>query len=215
MTDLTLTAAQVAPVFPTEAEIFDFVCGATITQGQAVRQNTAGKAALADANAGSGAEKFRGLALAGGGAGQGISVLKRGHVHGFDLSGVAYDGLVYLSDTAGALADAPSATNPVPVGRVVALADANATKVLYLDADWSQPALPSGNFFKSTEQTGTGSSQDVAHGLGVVPRLVIVYPTDTSPATVGSYAMTEGSHDATNVKVTVTSGKKYKVVAFA
>lgn len=69
--------------------------------------------------------------------------------------------------------------------------------------------------FKSTEQTGTGSSQNVAHGLGVTPGLVIVYPTDTSPATAGVYAMTEGSHDATNVVVTVTSGKKFKVVAIA
>lgn len=68
--------------------------------------------------------------------------------------------------------------------------------------------------FKSTEQTGTGASQNIAHGLGVTPALVIVYPTDTSPATTGSYVVTEGSHTSTNVVVTVTSGKKFKVVAF-
>jgi hypothetical protein len=68
--------------------------------------------------------------------------------------------------------------------------------------------------FKSSEQTGTGSAQNVAHGLGVAPGLVMVYPTDTSPATAGAYAMTEGSHTSTNVVVTVTSGKKFKVVAF-
>jgi len=69
--------------------------------------------------------------------------------------------------------------------------------------------------FKSSEQTGNGSAQNVAHGLGVTPGLVIVYPTDTSPATVGAYVMAEGSHSSTNVVVTVTTGKKYKVVAFA
>jgi hypothetical protein len=69
--------------------------------------------------------------------------------------------------------------------------------------------------FKSTEQTGTGSSQNIAHGLGVTPGLVIVEVTDTSPSTAGVYTMTEGTHDATNVVVTVTSGKKFKVIAFA
>jgi hypothetical protein len=68
--------------------------------------------------------------------------------------------------------------------------------------------------FKSSEQTGTGSAQNIAHGLGVTPGLVIVYPTDTSPATEGVYAMTEGTHTSTNVVVTVTTGKKFKVVAF-
>lgn len=69
--------------------------------------------------------------------------------------------------------------------------------------------------FKSTEQTGTGSAQNIAHGLGSTPSLVIVYPTDTSVATAGVYVVTEGSHTSTNVVVTVTSGKKYRVVAFA
>lgn len=71
------------------------------------------------------------------------------------------------------------------------------------------------SIFKSTEQTGTGSAQNIAHGLGVAPGLVIVYPTDTSVATAGDYVVTEGSHTSTNVVVTVTNGKKYKVVAFA
>lgn len=69
--------------------------------------------------------------------------------------------------------------------------------------------------FKSSEQTGTGSSQNIAHGLGVTPSLVLVYPTDTSPATAGVYVLTEGTHTSTNVVVTVTTGKKFKVVAFA
>jgi hypothetical protein len=71
------------------------------------------------------------------------------------------------------------------------------------------------NVFKSTEQTGTGSAQNIAHGLGTTPSLVLVYPTDTNVATTGAYVITEGSHTSTNVVVTVTTGKKYRVVAFA
>jgi hypothetical protein len=69
--------------------------------------------------------------------------------------------------------------------------------------------------FFSAEQTGTGASQNVAHGLAAVPAGVLVVPTDTAPATVGAYTCVEGAHDATNVKVTVTTGKKFKVFAWA
>lgn len=69
--------------------------------------------------------------------------------------------------------------------------------------------------FFSTEQTGTGSAQNVAHGLGIVPAGVIVWPTDLTPATVGSYTVTEGTHTSTNVVVTVTTSKKFKVFAWA
>ena len=212
MADLSI-ASTITPVFA-DYEGYDMIAAVTITNGQAVRQNTSGKAALADANAGSGAEKFRGLALTKVGASQGVSVLKRGHVYGFDLSSLAYDALVYLSDTAGALADAPSTTSSVPVGRVVALSDSNLTKVLYIDAAWVMPSLAN-LVFVSTEQTGTGSAQNVAHGLSVIPRAVLVVPTDLTAATVGQYSAVEGTHTNINVVVTVTSGKKYKVLAYA
>lgn len=68
--------------------------------------------------------------------------------------------------------------------------------------------------FISGELTGTGSAQNVAHGLGRVPSAVLVIPTDTSPATVGVFTVTEGTHTDTNVVVTVTSGKKFKVQAW-
>jgi hypothetical protein len=68
--------------------------------------------------------------------------------------------------------------------------------------------------FVSTEQTGTGSAQSIAHGLGRAPSLVLIAPTDTAPATTGAYTVTEGTHDATNIVVTVTTGKKFKVLAF-
>lgn len=68
--------------------------------------------------------------------------------------------------------------------------------------------------FVSTEQTGTGAPQNIAHGLAATPTKVFVAPTDLTPATVGSYSVVEGAHDGTNIVVTVTSGKKFKVLAF-
>lgn len=134
MADLTVTAAQVAPIFPEKAEIFDFIATETITAGQVVYLTSAGKAGVADANA-AGRQQARGIALNGGAAGQPISVLKRGHVAGYTLSGMNHDALAYLSDTAGALADA-AGTMTVRLGRVVPLSDSNQTKCLYIDADW-------------------------------------------------------------------------------
>lgn len=65
--------------------------------------------------------------------------------------------------------------------------------------------------FISTEQTGTGAEQSIAHGLGVTPRAVLVALTGHGAVTVD---IAEGTHDATNVKVTVTNGVTYKVVAW-
>jgi hypothetical protein len=66
--------------------------------------------------------------------------------------------------------------------------------------------------FKSTVQTGNGSAQSVAHGLGVVPSLVLIVGYDL---TGGAYVVTEGTHTSTNVVVTVTNGEKYVVIAYA
>jgi hypothetical protein len=215
MADLTLTAARVAPVFPHSAldTTYDIVAAVAITAGQVIRQNTSGKGALSDANAGSGAEKAIGLALNAGGAGQGISYLQQGRVYGFDLSSLAYGALVYLSDTAGALADAPSTTNSVPVGRVVPLSNSDLTKVLELNFA-IVPAAFNGIFI-SAETTATGSAQNVAHGLGVIPNKVLIAPTELAADLAAGYDVAEGSHTSTNVVLTVTSGAKFKVLAFA
>lgn len=135
MADIALTAAQIAPVFPEKAEIYDFIAAETITAGQVVFLDSNGKAQLADANA-AGELQAKGIALNGGGAGQAISVLKEGHCYGFTVSGLAYDALAYLSNTAGALADAAGGTTVV-CGRVVPLTDgATLTKVLYASFRW-------------------------------------------------------------------------------
>lgn len=138
MADITSTAAQVAPVFPMEARIRSYIAAVAITAGQAVYRNSAGKADLADAN-GSGTLQFRGIALSTVGAGAAVSVLEEGEVYGFTLSG-AYDSLAYVSNTAGALADAAGSTSIV-AGRVTNLTDGSLTKVLYIQAkmngDWA------------------------------------------------------------------------------
>jgi hypothetical protein len=70
------------------------------------------------------------------------------------------------------------------------------------------------DLFVSTEQTGTGASQNIAHGLTGTPTAVFVAPTDLTPVIAGSYSCVEGAHDGTDVIVTVTSGKKFKVMAW-
>ncbi len=69
--------------------------------------------------------------------------------------------------------------------------------------------------FISVETTGTGAIQNIAHGLGAIPAGVLVVPTDTAPATIGVYTAVEGVHTTINVVVTVTSGKRFKVFAWA
>jgi hypothetical protein len=76
--------------------------------------------------------------------------------------------------------------------------------------------------FITAEQTGTGANQLVAHNIGWGPTLAFIVPTDTSPATVGVFTVTnpvDGNnnpipHDGKNFSVNVTSGKKFKIVAF-
>jgi hypothetical protein len=66
--------------------------------------------------------------------------------------------------------------------------------------------------FRSTEQTGTGSSQNIAHGLAVTPSVVLWSFTDC-PA--GAFTVAEGTHTSTNVVLTATSGLKFVVFAWS
>lgn len=131
MADLTLTAAQIAVVFPENSEIYDYIAAETITAGQPVYINTSGKAGVADANGISPINRFRGIALNKAYAGQAVSVLVKGSVYGYTLSGLAYDASVFVSDTAGSLADAAGTTS-LAVGKVMPLSDKDISKVLYV-----------------------------------------------------------------------------------
>lgn len=140
MADIALTASRVEPIDVDKAVIYPFVCGETITKGQAVYLATTGKVGVADANA-SGKQQAIGIALKGGAANEVIDVMVKGRVAGFTLTSQDYGAPLYLSDTAGALADA-AGTMTVGVGRVVPLTDKpTLTKVLLLDfrlnAPWS------------------------------------------------------------------------------
>jgi hypothetical protein len=77
------------------------------------------------------------------------------------------------------------------------------------------PALSkAGGKFQSTERTATGSLENIAHGLGVVPSLVLVSIQNTNGVAL-PFSIVEGAHDATNLKVTVTTNLMYKVIAIA
>ena len=66
--------------------------------------------------------------------------------------------------------------------------------------------------FVSAETTGTGSAQNVAHGLSATPTKVLIIPTKDTGG--GTLTITEGTHTSTNVVVTVApSGIEYKVWA--
>lgn len=65
------------------------------------------------------------------------------------------------------------------------------------------------SIYVSTVLTGSGTAQEIAHGLGATPALVLV------SAYGDGATVTEGTHTDTNLIVTVTDAKSYKVVAWA
>jgi len=69
--------------------------------------------------------------------------------------------------------------------------------------------------FLSAEQTGTGASQSVPHGLGTTPSKVLVFVTGDARGAWAVFSIVEGAHDATNVVVTVTASIKFRVLAIA
>lgn len=131
MADITVTAVKVGTSNPDFAIIKNMVAAAAITAGQTVYQDSNGLADLADGSAATTAQ-IHGIAITGAAIGQAVAVLQYGMVEGFAITGLAYDARVYVSDTAGALADA-AGTVPVTVGRVVGLTDGAVTKVLEIN----------------------------------------------------------------------------------
>jgi hypothetical protein len=77
----------------------------------------------------------------------------------------------------------------------------------------SATSLAAAGRFISSETTGTGSAQNVAHGLGVTPTVVLVSFTELPADLAAGADIAEGTHTATNVVLTVTSGVKFKVLA--
>ena len=128
------TGVNVHLIDDTMNERYSVVVTEAVTNGQVGYVLSTGKYGVADANA-AGKQQARGLFIEAAGANGGSTLLKRGRVGGFDLSALAYDALVYLSDTAGAL-DTAAGTMSVTIGRVVPMSDSDYTKVLYVDCSW-------------------------------------------------------------------------------
>ena len=141
-----------------------------------------------------------------------------------DAVGAAFRKLtVWTSGAESAVATSPTVTSgsgapsaSEPNGSVYLRtngASAN-TRYLRIGGAWvsvGASVLPSTSVFLSTEQIGSGSAQNVAHGFGTVPALAFAIPSDHSG---GPFAITYGTHTTTNVVVTVTNNEKYRVVAF-
>lgn len=68
-----------------------------------------------------------------------------------------------------------------------------------------------GFMFRSTEQTATGSPQNIAHGLGRTPTAVWWAVSDSG--VTGIYTLVPATHSSTNVVMNGTSGIKFYVFA--
>lgn len=120
-------------------------------------------------------------------------------------AGVTIDG-VLLKDNSVTVGSAGSVVTDTISEKTAA---AGVTVDNCLIKDGRAALLATAALFISTEQTGTGSSQNVAHGFGSAPSMWWVVPTDTT----AGWVVSAGSSDATNVSITVTSGAKFRVYA--
>lgn len=142
MADLTVTANDVSNASPSFSVVIDLIAAVTITAGQGVYINSSGKAALADASA-AGTAVCVGVALEGGGANQNIPVLVMGFTDGLGVSGVAYNTIISVSDTAGAFDNgAGSPTVSAPIGRVVPATDGSLTKLVFVNCLYNLNVVP-------------------------------------------------------------------------
>jgi hypothetical protein len=131
MAELTVVAGQVAQVFPMESRIRTYKAAVDLTAGLPVYIDANNKVNKSDGNGASPVNRFRGITLETVKAGQDVDVISDGEIAGFDLSGLAYDAAVYVSDNVGVLADV-AGTTPLLVGRVHGMNDGAKTKVLRL-----------------------------------------------------------------------------------
>lgn len=117
MTDLALvTAGKVNVVESIEQMTLPFAEACAV--GDTVRIDTT-TGGWTKANATTAAEaRLWGLLVSKDAAGAVGTALRKGVIDGFDLSALAYDAVVYLSNTDGKLADGAGTTNVV-VGRVI------------------------------------------------------------------------------------------------
>lgn len=132
MGDVALTAANIACVDPKNCETYNVEAGTAITKGQILCWDTDGQVLVADGNQAALDEPV-GVALEAGVAGKVISMLVKGLVYGFTVSGINTGTLLTLSDTIGAVETAGAGEQ---CGRVWALSGGETTDyVAFFDFD--------------------------------------------------------------------------------
>jgi predicted RecA/RadA family phage recombinase len=132
MTALSITASRVRPVLIIEQDTKP--AAETITRGQVIRQDTSGKWVKAAADTSGHAGNKRAIALHDVIAGQALTGLRKGLLDiGDALSALAFDALVYLSDTGGGM-DTAAGTVSTVIGTVESVwAATSADKLLRVD----------------------------------------------------------------------------------
>jgi hypothetical protein len=201
MTNLTITAANVAVVYP--GFVDNGIASEAITAGQAVRMSTTtGKWEKANATTYAEAQ-VRGIALQSVAAGVGFQIMMLGDIElGDALSSLAYDANVYLSDTDGTLSDTTGTVVRL-VGKVApVLGESTPRKVLRVNC------LPN-QFSKGlriTHVTGAAAGDHTVSGISLGDRIVSVLHLSTaaSIATAGDLT-SEFSIDDTNTITNTTT----------
>ncbi len=117
MTDIALVTANKVEIVES-IEQMTLTAAEAITAGMAVRLDTStGK--FTKANGSSTTEnRIYGIATKTVAAGMPVTAVRQGVMDGWDLSGLNYDAVVYLSDTDGRLGDSAGTVSTV-VGRVI------------------------------------------------------------------------------------------------
>lgn len=140
MADVALTAAQISAVFPQFAEVYSFIAGEAITAGQVVAFDTSADddvLYVGDGNDGD-LDQPVGVALEGVAAGQACPVLIRGFVEGYTVSALANFTLLYLSDTAGAMATTGAeSTANAAMGRIMPNAQSTPRLLVFIDCSFN------------------------------------------------------------------------------
>jgi hypothetical protein len=130
MADIAVTAASIAEYNAVGYQnvIRSRQAAVAVTAGQAVYYDTNGKANPVDADSTTlGARAFAGIVLETKAAGETVRVLEDGWVYGFTLTSQAYGASIYVSATAGALADAADTNGGTVAGYVDWRNDAGGT----------------------------------------------------------------------------------------
>lgn len=158
MADISLVTADQFRLASLPQEQHTLIASVDIDAGEVVRiiqsSTGAGKWAKADGTDYEKANAY-GVAIESVLAGSPLTAVRRGLVDGYDLSNLNYNVNLYLSDTAGALADAPG-TIEKRIGFVVPVTTnstgADFDKVLMVDVPQREEAYVSADFGGTTDE---------------------------------------------------------------